>query len=43
MIGTFLARGVPACDIRAMVHDVPRQLLSRLPKQRLAGLPEPTP
>ena len=38
MIGTFLARGVPAEDIRSMVQDVPRRLLSRLPAHRLAGL-----
>ncbi len=36
MIGTFLARGVAPGDIRAMVHDVPRRLLSRLPTDRLA-------
>lgn len=36
MIGTFLARGITLGDIRAMVHDVPRRLLSRLPADRLA-------
>lgn len=41
MIGTFLARGVPVEDVRAMVQETPRRLLSRLPPHRLAKLAMP--
>jgi len=41
MIGTFLARGVPVEDVRAMVQETLKRLLSRLPPHRLAKLAMP--